>query len=107
MAQWRLQDPSNFPPQWHDAMRQGIGKDKVVQHTFTRQAVKAAQERFRLFRFCLRGYPLHPTARFEKALLHQTSTRFNRELKLWELVLTSKPSVFAELQNPEVLENNS
>lgn len=97
MAYWRLRNPDDFPPGFHEGLRKGVGAEKVIWAGFTRTGAEKAQMDWRLFRFCLRSYPHHPLYAAERDLRHRTRVSWNRASNRWELLLTSRKSVFEEL----------
>jgi hypothetical protein len=98
MAEWRMRDPGSFPPQFHEAMRQGVGVDKLVSQRYTHRSILSDQIQWRLFRYCLRGHPGHPTAVNETSLMHRTRIRWNEDSRLWELLLTSRRTVLEDME---------
>ncbi len=101
---WKLYEPSAFPASWHDAMQEGVGKDKVCERFHTHHAAKSAQKKFQLFRFSLRNYPLHASSKVHEALMHRTKVSFNRDFKRWELLLTSRLALQDDPELIQVLE---
>jgi hypothetical protein len=101
MAKWRLRDPGSFPPSFHDAMRAGEGKDKLVVRRFTEASIRADAEDFRIFRFSLRHHPAHSTAAWETKLKHRTRVAWNPLNRQWELLLTSRRSVLEDIVKME------
>jgi hypothetical protein len=97
MARWRLRDPGSFPPGFHAAMLAGEGVDKVVTQRYTLAAARSDQEDWRLFRFCLRHNDNSTAATFERKLMHRTRIAWNKDAHVWELLLTSRPTVMEDL----------
>ena len=106
MAQWRLQNPDNFPPSFHLAIRQPLGKH-VIDKTSTRAAAIALQKRWRLFRFCLRGFSGTASGACEPLYDRRTSIHHNHESGRWELRLDVHESSASILRTMKVLANNS
>lgn len=98
MAEWRLRPVGSFPSVFAAALAQGPGVDKVVIRLHTEMAARYMQKQFRLFRFCLRSDAMHPLVQVERELIHRTRVAYNWELKLWELLLTSRESVTQDMQ---------
>jgi hypothetical protein len=97
MPRWRVKNPGAFPANFHEAMMAGEGVDKVVTRRYTEVSVRRDAEDFRLFRFCLRHYPGYPAARPEMELKHRTKVRWNPDHRMWELLLTSRRDVLADM----------
>lgn len=97
MPQWRLRDPGSFPPAYHEAMRQGEGVDKVVARVYTEKSVRHHQTMFQLFRFSLRNYPGYALHEVEVSLQHRARVAWNYDLRMWELLLTSRKSVMQDV----------
>ncbi len=106
MAQWRLQSPDNFPPSFHAAIRLGVGKH-LIDKTSTRAAALALQKRWRLFRFCLRGFPGTEIGQFEPLFDRWTSISHNHDSGKWELRIDVRESATSILSRTKVLTNNS
>jgi hypothetical protein len=98
MAQWRVRDPGSFPPGFHEAMRAGVGVDKLVSRRFTLPAARSDQTQWQIFRFSLRNYPMHPSAAWESKLVHRTRIAWNESMRMWDLLLTSRESVFTDIE---------
>lgn len=104
MAYWRVRNPDDFLPSFHDAMRQGEGQDKIAWAGYTREGLNRAAEDFRLFRFCIRQYPSHPLYKVERGLIHRTHKAFDRQTRQWRLLLNSRRNVLEDCTNlPESL----
>jgi len=91
---WKLKDPGMFPVAWHEVVRKGVGEHVVSRHS-TRATADAARRTWALFKFCLRGYPSHPTAAFLNNMQSTARIAFSQEAKRWELRVVVKPSVAA------------
>lgn len=97
MARWRVRDPGSFPPDFHRALRQGVGVDKVVAQCYTQARAKSLQREWQIFRFALRNYASYPLARMEATLSHRTRVALNCDTSMWELLLTSRESVLQDM----------
>lgn len=98
MAQWRLRDPGSFAPDFHRAMQEGEGVDKVVTVRWTKSQVERDRIEWRLFRYSLRHYSAHPSALWEPVLIHRTRIAYNHLRERWELLLTSRRKVMEEMR---------
>lgn len=93
MAKWRFKPPGRFPMDFHRAMLEGPGVDKLVCQTYTYDGIKSRQWDFMLFRYCLRKDPGHPTSSAEFLYRHRTRVAYDPHRQLWQLLLTSREDV--------------
>lgn len=99
MSWWRLRDPGSFPSGFHEAMQRGVGEDKVAGTYYTREALKAAQREWRLFRYSLRHHPFDPCYANEVALIHRTRKHWNEGLKMFQLLVTTRKNLLEDCVN--------
>lgn len=87
MPQWYAKDPGRFTVHYHNALDYPEGKHLLIATRTLKQA-KAAQERWRLFIYCLKHYPLHSSARKLGLFNRRTSIEYNDKLDAYEVMIT-------------------
>lgn len=101
MSWWRVRNPGSFPPDFHRAMRQGAGNDKLVMQFFTKMKAERMKKEWLVFRYSLRAHAGDPSYGNEVELMHRTKVRFNHDSGMWELLLTSHKRAFEDIESIE------
>jgi hypothetical protein len=101
MAYWRLKALETFPRLFHEALMKGEGDEKVLARRLRKEAAVADRLNWNIFRYNVRQGPPSALRTQEESLIHCTRIAYNPDLRMWELLLTSRRKVMEEIVSIE------